>query len=282
MIRKYFSIAFIILLAGCSSHNTAIKRIPVAEVGKNILYFDEIPVLPGDKSTKEDSTAQVKNYINKWARRKLLLLKAEENLSDATKEDVTRQLQETKENLLIYQYERQLMLEKLDTLLTGSELENYYAQNEKAFVLTSNIVKALFIKIPRETPDLQKIRTLARSNNQGDIQQLESLCFQFAEKFDDFNEEWITMDRIAAEFPGDIGNQEDFLRRNTFYEASDENAAYLLSVRDYRLRSSLAPFDYVRNDIKRIIWNTRRIELIQSLENGLFNDAIKENSFKIY
>lgn len=282
MIRKYFSVALILFLAGCGNHNTAIERKPVAEVGKNILYFDEIPSLAGEKIAKEDSTALVKNYINKWARRKLLLLKAEENLSDAMKEDVSKQLQETKENLLIYQYERQLMLEKLDTLLTSSELENYYAQNEKAFFLTSNIVKALFIKIPLETPDLQKIKVLARSNNQDDLRQLESLCFQFAEKFDDFNEDWITMDRIAAEFPEDIENQENFLKRNTFYEASDENSAYLLSIRDYRLRSSLAPFEYVRNDIKRIIWNTRRIELIQSLENGLFNDAIKENSFKIY
>ncbi|HEX2975972.1 MAG TPA: hypothetical protein VHO68_08540, partial [Bacteroidales bacterium] len=165
MIRKYFSAALILFLAGCSDHNTVVKRIPVAEVGKNILYFDEIPALTGEKMAKEDSTALVKNYINKWARRKLLLMKAEENLSDAMKDDVTKQLQETKENLLIYQYERQLMLEKLDTVLTGSELENYYAQNEKAFILTSNIVKALFIKIPLETPDLQKIKILARSNN---------------------------------------------------------------------------------------------------------------------
>ena len=57
---------------------------------------------------------------------------------------------------------------------------------------------------------------------------------------------------------------------------SDSASTYLVSIRDYRLRSSLAPFEYVKDDIKRIIWNTRRFEFIQSLENGIYNDALKK------
>ena len=123
---------------------------------------------------------------------------------------------------------------------------------------------------------------LARSNNQSDLQQLEKYCYQFAEKFDDFNEEWVSMDRLSVELQQDIENEEDFLKRNTFFETSDSASVYLVSIRDYRLRSSLAPYEYVKDDIKRIIWNTRRFEFIQSLENGIYNDALKKNNFKIY
>ena len=174
------------------------------------------------------------------------------------------------------------MLEKMDTVITETELENYYAANEASFILGSNIVKALFIKLPVETPNIYKIKTLARSNDQNDLQQLESICYQFAEKFDDFNEEWVPMDRLSVELQQDIENEENFLKRNTFFETTDSTSVFLISIRDYRLRSSLAPFEYVRNDIKRIIWNTRRIDFIQNLENGIYNDALKENSFKIY
>ncbi len=80
----------------------------------------------------------------------------------------------------------------------------------------------------------------------------------------------------------DISDQENFLRRNTFFETSDSSSVYLITINDYRLRGSLAPFEYVRDDIKRIIWNNRRIEFIQDLENGIYNEALKENSFKIY
>ena len=229
-----------------------------------------------------DSAALFQNYINKWAKRQLLLRKAEENLSPALKDEITKQLEETRSNLVIYQYQRQMILEKLDTVLTDAELENYYAANENSFVLTSNIVKALFIKIPLETPDLNKIRTLARSNDHNDLQRLETYCYQFAEKFDDFNEAWVPMDKLSVELPQNIENEEYFLKRNTFFETSDSASVYLVSIRDYRLRSSLAPFEYVRDDIKRIIWNTRRFEFIQSLENGIYNDALKENQFKIY
>ena len=272
----------IFISAGCKNNSNTAKRIPVAEVGKVILYYDEMPRLIQRGINEPDSAAIIQNYINKWAKRELLLQKAEENLSPELNDEIAEQLEETRANLVIYQYQRQMMLDKMDTILSETELENYYAANEKSFILNSNIVKALFIKLPVETPDLDKIKVLARSNDQNDLQQLESYCYQFAEKFDDFNEEWVPMDRLSVELQEDIENEENFLKRNTFFETTDSVSVYLISIRDYRLRSSLAPFEYVRNDIKRIIWNARRFEFIQSLENGIYNEALKENSFKIY
>lgn len=282
MNKTFILLLIITLAAGCKHNNKAPKRIPVAEIGKVILYYDEMPKLIQRGVNEPDSAAIIQNYINKWAKRQLLLQKAEENLSPELKNEINLQLKETRENLVIYQYQKQMMLEKMDTTLTDAELENYYTTNEKSFVLTSNIVKALFIKLPVETPDLNRIKLLARSNDQKDLQQLESICYQFAEKFDDFNEEWVPMDRLSIELHQDIENEENFLKRNTFFETSDSVSVYLVSIRDYRLRSTIAPFEYVKTDIQRIIWNTRRFEFIQSLENGIYNEALKENSFKIY
>ncbi len=269
------------VLTGCNGRQNAVNRIQVAEVGKVVLYYDEMPKLIQPGVNEADSAALVQNYINKWAKRELLLQKAEANLSDELKSLIANQLEETRANLVIYQYQQQMMLEKMDTVISEAEIENYYANNEASFSLGSNIVKALFIKLPVETPDIDKIRLLARSDSQNDIQQLESYCYQFAEKFDDFNEDWVTMDRLSVELQADIENEENFLKRNTFFETSDSAYVYLVRIRDYRLRSSLAPYEYIKNDIKRIIWNSRRFEFIQSLENGIYNDALKENSFKI-
>ena len=60
--------------------------------------------------------------------------------------------------------------------LSDTELENYYAANEKSFILNSNIVKALFIKLPVETPDIDTgSEDLHDQMNQDDLQQLETL-----------------------------------------------------------------------------------------------------------
>jgi hypothetical protein len=272
----------IILLTGCRNKTTTAGRIIVADVENVRLYYDEIPQLIQHGINEADSVAIVQNYVNKWAKRRLLLKKAEENLTPELKSVIEQQIEETRTNLVIYQYQQQMILEKMDTILSETELENYYKTYEKSFILNSDIVKALFIKLPVETPDLNKIRMLARSSNQNDLQQLETYCYQFAEKFDDFNEGWVPMDKLSVELQQDIENKETFLKNNRFFETSDSLSVYLISIRDYRLRSDTAPFEYVKNDIKRIIWNTRRIEFIQSLENGIYNEALKKNSFRIY
>jgi hypothetical protein len=281
MNKTILVLSLVTIFTGCRNNNTP-ERIPVAEVGNIILYYDMIPRLIQHGINEADSVVIIQNYINKWAKRELLLQKAEENLSPAVKDEIAQQIAETRANLVIYEYQRQMMIEKMDTILPEKELEDYYVANEKSFFLNSNIVKALFIKLPVETPDINKIKLLTRSNAQKDLQLLESYCYQFSEKFDDFNEEWISMDRLSVELRKDIENEEEFLKRNKYFETSDSSSVYLVSIRDYRLRSSLAPYEYVRDDIKRIIWNTRRLDYIQSLENGIYNEALKKNNFKIY
>jgi hypothetical protein len=271
----------ILLLAACNNKSDLVKRIALAKIGDVTLYYDEIPKLLQTGISPQDSAAIIQNYINKWAKKELLFMKAEQNLTTEFKNEIEKQLEETRANLVIYQYQRQMMLEKMDTAITGEEIESYYATNDKNFLLNSNIVKALFIKVPVETPGIDKIRLWARSNDQKDLQQLESYCYQFAEKFDDFNENWVTMDRLSVELPQYIINHYYFIKRNTWFETSDSSSVYMISIRDYRQRYSIAPFDYVRNDIKSIILNNRRFEFLQSLENGIYNEAIKENTFKI-
>ncbi len=282
MNKAFYILIPVILLSACHNKPDQIKRVAIARVGDVILYYDEIPKLLQPGISPEDSAAIFQNYINKWAKKELLFMKAEQNLTPEFKNDIEKQLEETRSNLVIYQYQRQMMLEKMDTTITEKEMESYYATNEKNFLLNSNIVKALFIKVPSETPGIDKIRLWARSNEQKALQQLESYCYQFAEKFDDFNEHWVTMDRLSVELPQDIPNQDDFLRRNTWFETSDSSSVYMITIRDFRQRYSLAPFDYIKDDIKSIILNNRRFEFLQTLENGIYNEAIKENTFKIF
>ena len=137
----------IFLLVSCKKNTNTTKRIPVAEVGDVVLYFDEIPRFIQRGINEADSVALIQNYINKWAKRLLLLQKAEENLSPELKEEIAQQLKDTRANLVIYQYQRQMMLQKMDTVLSETELENYYAANEKSFILTSNIVKSSIYQI---------------------------------------------------------------------------------------------------------------------------------------
>jgi hypothetical protein len=281
MIRIVILALLITFTAGCADSNNQVKRTPVARAGESVLYLDEIPSAVISSGLPADSSALVQEYINKWARRELMYQKARENLSPVLRDEIERQIRETRADLTIYQYQRQMMLEKMDTTISDSEMETYYNENTQSFSLGYNIIKALFIKLPYDTPNLWKIKSLARSGEQKDLQELESICYQFADKFDDFNEQWVPLDRISVELPQEISNPDNFLRRTSFYEFTDSVDVYLLKIRDYRLRSTPAPFDYVKDDIKRIIWNNRRLDFIQNLETGIYRNAIEENRFSI-
>lgn len=275
-------LALLIISTGCGRNRDAKKRIEVAVAGNTVLYLDQIPRLLTSDTSRTDSAEITHNYINKWIRRELVLQKAQDNLSPEQKDEIDKQVEESRSNLIIYNYQRQMMLEKMDTIVSDEDLEKYYNANPSSFTLSSNIVKALFLKLPLETPNIDKIKHLARSIQQKDLQELETLCYQFAEKYDDFNEEWIPLDKISVELPSEINNEEYFLKHTTFYETKDTTNLYLVAIRDYRLRSAQSPFDYVKDDIKRIIWNNRRIEFFQNLENSIYNDALKNNNLKIF
>lgn len=279
-------IIYIILIAlavyGCQDGRNQQGRVAVAKAGDKVLFLDEIPMTGLEGLNPADSAAYVQSYINRWARRELLFLKAAANISAEQMKEIDYQMAETKSNLVIHEYQSMMMVQKMDTIISREEMELYYSDHEESFMLTSNIVKALFIKLPVETPDIWKFRSLIRSDRQADMQVLESLCYQFAEKYDDFDEDWITLDKLFIEMKEELTNQENFLRWTKFHETRDSSSVCLAAIADYRLRGTLAPFEYVTEDIRRMIWNNRRIDFLRELENGIYNEGLKQNVFKIF
>lgn len=275
-------ITLVILVSSCSGLNNQASRIALAKAGEKVLYYDEMPnpIQPGTSAT--DSAALVQNFINRWAKREILKQKAIQNLTPEFKTEVERQVEEMRTNLLIHQYQQQMISQKMDTVVTDAEIENYYASKESSFVLNINIVKALFIRIPADVPNLDRVTEWYRSNDPLDIAALEVFCYQFADKFDDFDEQWIPFSILVAELPVTIDNQNEFLKRNSYFENEDSGYHYFVSIREYRERGTIAPFEYVKNNIRSMILNSRRLEFLQGLENGVFSEAIRENIFTIY
>lgn len=278
-------ITFILLfsiLSGCSEYNKSNNRVIVARAGDKYLYLDELPSIPAISLSAEDSTSIVRNYIDRWIKKELLLNKAETNVSSEYQSEIDIKLEETRANLMIYQYEQQMMLQRMDTVVTADEISSYYSENLSSLNLSNAIVKAIFIKIPKEAPNIERVRQWYRSGSQADIQNLESYCYQFAEKFDDFGENWLNFMYLLRELPAEIDDENRFLRNNSYYEVEDSTFYYFVNFRDYRLKGSEAPVEYVENDIRNIILNNRKIEFLQDLEKGIYNEALRENAFRIY
>ena len=274
---------FLLLSVSCSNAGREPDRVAVAQAGDRMLYLDEIPAgLVVDGMSEADSISAVQSFIRQWSRKELLALKAEENLTPEYKAEVNRQLDEMRNNLLIYQYQQQTLIQKLDTMVTDSELQDYYVGNLTTFTLTSNLVKALFIKVPATAPDLDRIRALYRSTEPSDMNALQELCSRYALRYDDYGDEWIPFTSLLLEVPLESASQEQWLERNHAVEMKDDQFVYFVAIREYKLRNSVAPFDYIRGQVKTIILNNRRNDFLQKLEDGIYNEAVRNSTLKVF
>jgi hypothetical protein len=284
LIRQGFLFSCVLLLfssLSCKKFESRKTEKPLARVGQTYLYpSDVVETFPVNLS-KNDSLLILNNFIDKWVKKQLLLQKAELNLTEEQK-DVHNQIEEYRSSLLIFKYEQSLILQKLDTVITQAEIEEYYNENPSNFILDRNLTKALFIKLPRNVPNIENFRQLYSSEKEEDIQQLENYCYQYATKYDFFNDSWINFTRIQSELPQTVYAPERYLKWNKKIEQRDSVYNYFVYIRDYRLEGETAPIDYVTDNIISIILNKRKVRFITEMENDIFNDGMARGEFTIY
>lgn len=282
MFRIFCIGAFITLICfACTNQAKDDEKIAVARVHEKYLYDTDLDGLFNEDMSIEDSLQIVNSYIDKWIRKQLILEKAELNLS-INQKDVERQLDDYKSSLLIFKYEQQWIKQNLDTVVSNNETREYYNLYSSNFVLDEDIVKAVFIKVPSIAPNLDKVKKWYKSDKKEDYDNLESYCFEFAKNFDSFDDDWISFNVLIRQIPFDIANKERFLKRNRYIEAEDSLYNYFINIRNYKIHGEIAPLSYVEENIKQIIINKRKLQLIRDLEKNIYNDGLNYGHFEKY
>lgn len=253
----------------------------VAEVGSQKLFQNQLRIIVPKNSRKEDSILFAKNYIEKWVKDQLLLEKAELYLDKKTFDEISVMVENYKISLMVFQYQQLLIQQKLDTIVTEKEIEKYYDTHSSNFILDSTVVKGIFVKLLKSVPDKYKVKRWMLSHQEKDLINIEDYCYQNAKKFS-MGEEWIYFSHLLTVVPKKIDNKAWFLRNNKFIEAYDSLYTYYVQIIDYKLAGETKPINFVKNQIRSIILNHRKIKLINNLERNIYNDAIDQKKFKIY
>lgn len=279
---KAFSILLIsILIVSCENAQTYKKEKVAAQVGDKVLLIKDIPDLFQNLSS-EDSLKIAEKYVQNWVKKELLLKRAEINLTQNQQEQIDKQCEDTRASLTIHQYEREMIQQRMNAAITESEIKSYYDENSENFLLKNSIVKALYLKIPVTAPNIDKVRRWYKSDDDDDMNELENYGYQYAKKYDDFDEKWISFDELLSKMPFVSSNPDRYLRYTRDIEISDSLYHYFAHIRDYRYNSAVAPLEYVEDQIERIIYNQKKIKFIQELENSLYQNARSNNEFVIY
>ena len=274
------SILFFVCFLSCTrSGNKNSKDNVVARAYNQFLFKDDLSgIVPADASAK-DSLNIVKDYIDQWLRRQAVIHKAEENLADE-KKDVEKQLNDYRNSLITHAYEEELVSQKLDTVVSKEEIEKFYNDNQNNFELKDNIIKVLYLKLSRKSPKIDKVKQWYKSDNAKDRKLLEDYCHQYAFNYYLDDESWLLFDDLLKEIPIKTYDKEQFLRNNRFIELEDESNVYLVNIKGFKIRNSISPLSFEKDNIRSMIINERKLKLIEEMEGKAFEDAKKKGDIK--
>ncbi|HEY5823031.1 MAG TPA: peptidyl-prolyl cis-trans isomerase, partial [Cyclobacteriaceae bacterium] len=258
------------------------SRKAIARVNNTFLYLDELAGLVGANSTREDSVSRITAYVNSWVRKQLLINEAMKNI-DINEAEVERKVLDYRYSLIGYEFQNFYIKQHMNDSISDAEVETYYKEHVDNFVLKQNIVRGTFIKVPKEAPRTKRIKELMFSKKEKDITELNSYCLSFSSAYHLSDSTWIEFDKLSVNSPlAEIPNKIQFLKTNPYYETNDTQSLYFLKIDDYKISDNISPLEFVREDIKNIILNKRKVELAQKLEQDVYENAVKTKDFEVF
>ena len=277
-----FVLGIMLVLAGtgCRDYIQS-DRIVVAECYGNKLYPEDLEgVVPPD-ANKMDSLARVNDFIDNWIRRQLLIHQAEINLTEEQR-DFSKQLQDYNNSLLIYAYETQMLEQYLDTVVSDDEIAAYYEEHMANFQLRSTMVKVAYVILRDDCKHIKEFQQIMSNRDTLMLPHLDVLASQYAvSSFLDVDA-WVRLDDLLKTVPLEIYNTESFLKKNRFVSFEKDDFVYMVRFEDHLMEESVSPIEIVSDNIKNIILQKRKKDLISQMNVDLYEKVIKEKVFEIY
>lgn len=259
----------------------------VARVGDHRLHRSQLESYIPAGVSAEDSAALAHQYIQTWAADLLLMDMAESQLSSKEK-DVSAELEEYRKSLIKYRYEQLYIQQRLDTLVTDSEIEHYYESNPDKFHLERPILKSRYMIIPADARSLRMLEAKMSSEDEIEVMETDSLAASVAIKYVDASVNWTDALVVARDAGVDYralaaGLKAPGFAKDPFVEIPDDAGnLHVIYVVEQVSEGRTAPLEYCTEHIRDLILSARKHALEQGLTENLMEDARRNNKFIVY
>lgn len=275
-----------LLLFGCKNESSfkgnSSQKAPVASVKDDTLYAEDIQqMFEGSGQSVADSQALRKTFIDRWIRKKLLFHKALKNLSP-DKKDKDEALQKYYESLIRHTFEKSVIQEKLDTDISTDSMNAYYDNNKSRFQLKAPILQIRYLAVPAHAPNQRKIPYWFQSDKNYHLDSLFQYANTHAKDFLLDISNWYYYDNLRKRF-NLPEKAKPFLTQNTVFQTELDSATVLhLSIQDYQLANTTAPFSLKKDKIRKIMLNQRKKALIDKVEEQTIREGLQQDKVQRY
>jgi hypothetical protein len=277
--KKFISIVVGVGLASCALGPVKDEE-PVARAFDNYLYRSDLDKVIPVTASPEDSAVIAEAYINKWVHENVLIGQAEINLT-SDQLDFEEKLTQYKNSLIIYAYEQALVDEKLDTVIALLSTINYYESHKENFILLEPAFRLRYVKLINEAPELDQVKKWMVSDDEFELEELREYSTNNAVKYFFNDSIWVTPKDIIEELPDNANMIVDEPQKGLRI-INDENFTYMVYVKEYLNTGDQAPVDLVKDDIRSLILNKRKLELLKKMRKDIYTDAIRKKNVEYF
>lgn len=282
-LRKYtyilLALAALTVSCGQLGLYTHEKEQVLATVGDHNLMMSDVENIFQAEMTAEDSTKLLDSYIENWIKSQVKIDAATAALS-GQEQEIDELVALYRASLITYRFENDIVSRKLDTVVTQEQSKDYYSKNRDNFRLAGPIVKAAVVRIPVKKSN-RKMEEMFKKNSDKDWQEFQEICMRNNYKLYDYTNEWADFNTVIGHLPFTNSNFDEFLKSKKYYEVEDDQYHYLMKVLSYSPTGDYSPIEREVDNIRRILLNGRRAELIRNLEDSLLQAAKTENKIVI-
>lgn len=282
MVKRGILFLLALTVGSCSYFKEEEKPEAVARVDKEYLDASELKGIVPPGTSKEDSIAIVKSYIDRWASQKLLYNAAQVNLSKEKQAEYAKLIRQYEIDLYTSAYLEEVVKRTVDTVVTKEELATYYNANKDNFKTTGALVRLKYVRLDKDHPKFSLVKSRFLSGNKKDLKALTDMAIQF--KSYAFNDStWVDMNQVYTKLPFITPeNRDKYISSSMSYQYPDSTDVYIVKVVKVLDRNQVSPFEYIKPTLQQLIINNRKLELIKKFQKEITDDAIKNNEYEIY
>lgn len=268
----------VVALTSCQETWRDLTREAVLEVEGEILYLDEIQDFIPDGVSPKDSAYLAESYKKQWITRTLMYKNAYKNVGN--NEDIQKLTEAYRKELIINQYQQQLIAEKLKEIPEAT-ITQYYETSKDKFLLDECIIKGIFIKTPSSETNKAELLELLSNTTDEHLENTMRFCTQHAVMYEFFNESWTSYSKIGSLMPETIDQNDPALTRGTIVQEK-EGYSYFLRVTGKCDAGKPKPYEMIKNELRNILLNQEKIKFINQFQQSLYNDAVENGEIKYF
>lgn len=269
---------FLILGFGCQNRpfdKTGNGDVLIARVGNRMLYQKQIEDLVSEGTSSTDSVTIVNGFIQNWIRENLMILEAESKV--AADININQLVEDYRSSLLVYNFEKKLVEERLDTVVSESERREFYEMHRNNYQLSHPLFKCIAGQFNKKN---KLLKNIYNTFEKADLYTLQTVVQESAVKFHTDTSVYLTKEDLQSWIPQELFKNS--LNTPKTIKYTDEDYEYFVKMVEFYDENTIPPFNFLESKISKTILSERKNALLREFRQQLYLQGISDKKFEIY